>query len=126
MHRRFEGAATATLGCPGGTIHVVLAESIRLRFLGLMRLDGDEVEPLLFPRCRSIHTFGMKSQIDLVWLALDGERGRVLQVVEGLEPRGHARGPRAGAERRTIAALELAAGEAERLGLRAGGLVALR
>ncbi len=126
MHRRFEGAPTATLGCHGGTIHVVLAESVRLRLLGLMRLDADEVEPLLFPRCRSIHTFGMKSQIDLVWLALDGERGRVLQVVEGLEPRGHARAPRTGAERRTIAALELAAGEAERLGLSDGAIVGVR
>jgi uncharacterized membrane protein (UPF0127 family) len=126
MHRRFEGVATATLGCPGGTIHVLLAESIRLRFLGLMRLDGDEVKPLLFLRCRSIHTFGMKSQIDLVWLALNGEHGRVLQVVEGLGPRGHARGPRAGVERRTIAALELAAGEAERLGLSAGAIVGMR
>ena len=126
MHRRFEGAATAALGCPGGTIHVVLAEGIRLRFLGLMRLDAEEVKPLLFPRCRSIHTFGMKSQIDLVWLALDGERGRVLQVVEGLEPRGHARGPRAGAERRAIAALEMAPGEAGRLGLSAGAIVGVR
>ena len=126
MHRRFEGAPVARLGCPEGTIEVVVAESFRLRLIGLMRLDAEEVEPLLFPRCRSIHTFWMKSPIDLVWIALDGERGRVLEVVEGFEPGEDARGPRVGAERRAIAALELTAGGVERLGLSAGAIVGVR
>ena len=126
MHRRFEGAPVARLGCPEGTIEVVVAESFRLRLIGLMRLDAEKVGPLLFPRCRSIHTFWMKSPLDLGGIALEGERGRVLEVVEGFEPGGHVRGPRAGAERRAIAALELTAGEAERLGLSAGAIVGVR
>jgi uncharacterized membrane protein (UPF0127 family) len=39
---------------------------------GLARLRGlafsDPGAPLLIPRCRSIHTFGMRFPLDLVWL----------------------------------------------------------
>lgn len=124
MHRRFEGAQTAELRCPGGTVGAVVAKGFRLRLLGLMRLAPDEMEPLLFERCRSIHTHGMKTALDLVWLESDGEGARVLEVVEELQPGRHARAPR-GASRR-CAALELAPGRAEALGLAKGAGLEMR
>ena len=118
MHQRFERAKTAEFRCPGGSIEAVVAEGYRLRLLGLMRIAADEIEPLLFERCRSIHMHGMKTAIDLVWLEIDDDVARVLGVVEALEPGRHARAPR-GASRR-CAALELSPGEAERLGFAPG------
>jgi uncharacterized membrane protein (UPF0127 family) len=39
------------------------------RLLGLALLDRSEAgEGLLIPRCRSVHTFGMRFPIDLVFL----------------------------------------------------------
>jgi uncharacterized membrane protein (UPF0127 family) len=110
MHRRFRRARRATVDCPAGALEVAVAERYRNRLVGLARLEDGEIEPLLLPRCRSIHTFGMKAPIDVVWL--DGER--VLGVVADLRPRRHARAPRGAS--RDVSALELAAGQAERLG----------
>ncbi len=55
---------------------------------GLGRLVGliGRREPqfaLLLPRCRSVHTFGMRSALDLVWL--DGG-GAVVRVDRGVRP----------------------------------------
>lgn len=126
MHRRFRGAPTAELRFPGGSVALVVARSYRLRLLGLMGLGAEEIEPVLFPRCRSIHTFGMRTPIDLVWLAFEDDQGRVLAIVEGLPPGGHARAPRNGAPREGFAALELAPGEARRLGLSPGAALRVR
>jgi uncharacterized membrane protein (UPF0127 family) len=125
MHRRFAGATTSELSCPGGTVRVVVAESFRLRLLGLMGLGTGEIVPLLLPRCRSIHTRAMRASIDLVWLSLGRERARVLAVAESLGPGRHRRFGGTGAPKRTIAALELSPGEAHRLGLRPGADVGL-
>ena len=75
MHRRFEGAPTAELRCPGGSVKAVVAKGFRLRLLGLMRIPAGEAMPLLFARCRSIHMHGMKTAIDLVWLDDRRRRG---------------------------------------------------
>ena len=116
MHRRFERARRTAINCPAGPIEVAVAESFRLRLVGLAGLDAGEIEPLLFPRCRSVHTFGMKAPIDVVWL--EGER--VIGVLANVPPRRHARAPACiQGRRRDIAALELAPGYAARLGLRA-------
>jgi uncharacterized membrane protein (UPF0127 family) len=120
MHRRFADAPTVELECAGGSVRAAVAERFRLRLLGLMRLDAEELEPLLFPRCRSIHMHGMRTTIDLVWLALEGDKGKVLDVVGGLPPGGHSRAPRNGSPRESSAALELAPGDARRLGLSPG------
>jgi uncharacterized protein len=96
-------------------VKVVVAEGFRLRLLGLMRLSAEEIEPLLFPRCVSIHTHGMRTPLDVVWLDLD--EGRILEVVESLEPGQRARAPRGVRRRRNIATLELPPGEAFRLNL---------
>jgi uncharacterized membrane protein (UPF0127 family) len=58
------------------------------RASGLRRLIGlafaDPRGPLWIPRCRSVHTFGMRYPLDLVWL--DGD-GRVVRVDRAVPPR---------------------------------------
>lgn len=58
------------------------------RATGLRRLIGLAFAPprgaLWIPRCRSVHTFGMRYALDLFWL--DGE-GRVVRVDRGVPPR---------------------------------------
>lgn len=80
---------------------VRVASGFRARLLGLAHLDLDEAGPgLLIRRCRSVHTFGMRFALDLVFL--DGE-GRVLSVRRGVPPRRFV------ADRRAAAILELPA-----------------
>lgn len=55
----------------------------RLRGLALRREPPPGVA-LLIPRCRSVHTFGMRFALDLVWL--DGER-RVVRIDRAVPPR---------------------------------------
>ena len=93
MHRRFEGSADIGAQLPGRNGSRRGGTGFRLRLLGLMGLGDVEFEPLLFPRCRSIHTFGMKTPIDLVWLELAGVRARVAGLSPGLEPGRIERAP---------------------------------
>lgn len=82
----------------------------RLRgLLGRGPLAKDEA--LLIEPCASVHTFGMGYPIDLAFLDRDG---RVLRIVRELKPRRVAARPGA------RATLEMAAGAAAGLGLRAG------
>lgn len=118
MRRRFAEAPRTTLEIGREEIEVVVAERPLLRFLGLMGVDEEEMPALLFPRCRSLHTFWMRSAIDLVWIDLD--RGRVLGV-EQVPRRRTVRGPRG-----ATAALELPPGQADRLGIKSGGRVSVR
>jgi uncharacterized protein len=54
------------------------------RLLGLAFLDPERAgEGLLIPRCRSVHTFGMRFALDLVFLAADG---RVLELRREVPP----------------------------------------
>jgi len=119
MHSRFDAARSVTVFAPGGQAIAYLAESFGLRFLGLMRVPAEDVEPLLFPRCRSLHMYWMRTPIDVVWLDLDLDAGRarVLGIVENLPKRHGATAPKAAdsGQRSRIAALELAPGEAARL-----------
>jgi len=51
-----------------------VASTWHARLLGLSHLDPDEAGPgLLIPRCRSVHTFGMRFALDLVFLDRDGQ-----------------------------------------------------
>lgn len=53
---------------------VPVATGFRARLLGLALLDAEEAGPgLLIPRCRSVHTFGMRFPLDLLFLD-HGER----------------------------------------------------
>jgi uncharacterized membrane protein (UPF0127 family) len=61
---------------------VAHAERGRARLLGLARLDALPARYALhFPRCRSVHTFGMRVALDLVWLDWDGRPVRVDRAV---------------------------------------------
>jgi len=125
MHPRFARASTVRAVAAESSFDLVVAETRALRLLGLMGVDEEDLVPLLFPRCRSIHTFWMKAPIDVVWLELDGPGARVLDVTERVGRRRSAKAPPGAAPRRSIAALEIAPGEAERLGLEAGQALTL-
>jgi uncharacterized protein len=85
-------------------VEIVVARSLHRRLLGLaLRRRAPDGWALLFPRCRSVHTFGMRFAIDVVFL--DSE-GRVARVVSDLRP------GRIALCRRAAAAVEVRAGEA--------------
>jgi uncharacterized membrane protein (UPF0127 family) len=83
---------------------VAEADTARARLLGLAFLrELPQSHGLLIPRCRSVHTFGMRFPLDLVFL---DAHGRVLRVVRAVPPRRVRRQPGA------YAVLEARAGEA--------------
>jgi uncharacterized membrane protein (UPF0127 family) len=84
---------------------VIEAATRRSRRRGLARLDRLAPDHALYiPRTSSVHTFGMRFELDLIWLGQDGSVVRVDRDV----PRGRIRFcPRA------RAVLEPAAGEAD-------------
>jgi len=63
---------------------VPIATTPWLRLLGLGLLDAERAPAgLLIPRCRSVHTFGMRFEIDVLFLG--GDRS-VLRLVEAVGP----------------------------------------
>lgn len=90
---------------------IEVADTPLKRLRGLLGRGALEPgEGLLLPRTRSVHTCGMRLAIDAVFL---DRNGAVLKVVT-MPPWRFA------GARRARAVLELAAGEAERLGIRPG------
>lgn len=84
-----------------------VATTARARLLGLAWLDGlPEGVGLLIPRCRSVHTFGMRFALEVCFL--DGD-GAVLRRVEAVPAR------RLLWCREAAAVLELAAADAGRI-----------
>jgi uncharacterized membrane protein (UPF0127 family) len=67
---------------PGVDVRLAATWSTRLRGLAFRR----EPPPyaLLFPRCRSVHTFGMRFAIDVFFLDSDG---RVVRTELAVPPR---------------------------------------
>ncbi len=62
-----------------------VAAGFRARLLGFAFLRREQAGPgLLIPRCSSVHTFGMRFELDLVFLDRDG---RALAVRLGVPPR---------------------------------------
>jgi uncharacterized protein len=87
-------------------MHIRVARSARSRLLGLAFREAAPDTALLLPRCRSVHTFGMRFPLDLVWLdAAD----RVLAVDEGVRPW------RVRVRRDAVAVVEVAAGNSGRI-----------
>ena len=76
---------------PAATVlghEVRVARGPRSRLLGLARLDREQVGAgLLIPRCSSVHTFGMRFPLDLIFL---GERGEVVSTRRRVLPRRFA------------------------------------
>jgi uncharacterized membrane protein (UPF0127 family) len=65
-------------------VEIVVARSRLSRLVGLAgRRRPAADKALLIPRCRSVHTFGMRFDLDLVWL---DQHGRVLAVDESVPP----------------------------------------
>jgi uncharacterized membrane protein (UPF0127 family) len=84
LPRRLQGLPSRTLE-DGLVVHE--AASLRARLLGLALLPRGAVprgHALLIPDCRSVHTFGMRFPIDVVFL---DERGRTLRVERGVKRR---------------------------------------
>jgi uncharacterized protein len=70
---------------PDGTVAIEATTSLS-RLLGLAGLDRDAVPPrhgLLLRRCRSVHTFGMRFDLDLIFLS---PHGSVIAVERGVPP----------------------------------------
>jgi uncharacterized protein len=84
---------------------------------------------LLIPRCASVHTAGMRFAIDVVFVRWrrPAPEAEVLAVREALRPWRSARArPRQfGIRRREVAVVEMAAGEARRLGLAPGAALSV-
>jgi uncharacterized membrane protein (UPF0127 family) len=115
---------------PEGVVHLWVARRPFQRLIGLAgRRDLGGPRGLLIPACGSVHTVGMRFELDVAFGALDGIAGDlcVLAVRRAVPPWRFVRhrGRRLPARTR-IAALELAAGQAERLGVRAGAVLAIR
>jgi hypothetical protein len=90
---------------PGG-LRLLEARDLRARLLGLALLrELPRGCALLIPRCRSVHTFGMRFAIDVVFL---DEEGAVVLVTEGMRPRALR------SCRRAAAVIEARAGEGRR------------
>jgi uncharacterized protein len=92
--------------------HCRVAASFSSRFRGLMGVA--QLPPgsgLLLPRTSSVHTHFMRFPIDVVFLDSDL---RIVSIVKALRPW------RLAAAKTAASALELAAGECERLELREG------
>jgi uncharacterized membrane protein (UPF0127 family) len=67
-----------------GTGEIRVARSLRARLLGLaFRRRPARAGALLIPRCRSVHTFGMRLAIDVAFVDSDG---RVLRVARDVPP----------------------------------------
>jgi uncharacterized protein len=54
-----------------------VARGWRERLIGLAWARKPRLDALLIPRCRSVHTFGMRFPLDLYWLGPDGAIVRV-------------------------------------------------
>jgi len=65
-------------------VEVPVARGFRTRLMGLALLHPRRTGPgLLIPRCRRVHTFGMRIALDLVFLDRDG---RPLRAVPDVPP----------------------------------------
>ncbi len=91
LWRRRLDALPAVVLEDGLTVHVAAGPFARLRGLAALEdLPGEH--GLLLPRTRSVHTFGMRFALDLVWLAKDGS----VLAIEGSD---RSEAPRDGPQR---------------------------
>ena len=60
-----------------------VARGFRERLIGLAFTRTPRAAALLLPRCRSVHTCGMRFRLDLYWLGPDGA---IVRVDRGVPP----------------------------------------
>jgi uncharacterized membrane protein (UPF0127 family) len=88
-------------------VRLYAARGLRARLLGLARLRSlDPNDALLIRRCRSVHTFGMRFPLDLVFV---DREWRVVRLVRDVGTRRFV------GCRRAAAVIEARAGEGDRL-----------
>jgi len=69
---------------PGG-LTILVAGNRRSRMLGLSKLDElPDDHAMLFERCRSVHTGGMRFALDLLWI---DKQGAVVRLDRDIAPR---------------------------------------
>jgi uncharacterized membrane protein (UPF0127 family) len=114
---RFPGMTVRCLEAPNGaTLASFVAERYHERLLGLAGVRSLPAGvALLIPDCRSIHTFGMRFRLDVVFVQIGPGSLQVLEIHRAVAGRRIVRASRA-----RVGALELAAGEAKRLSLAPG------
>ena len=66
-----------------GAVEIVVARTRRQRLIGLLGHRRPPPYALRLEPCRSVHTFGMRFALDLVWL---GPGDEVLRVDRGVAP----------------------------------------
>ncbi len=119
--RRFAGCSCIALRCPSGAVlYAAVATRYGLRLAGLAGLSSLPADrALLIPRCRSVHTIGMRFALDVAFVGWSrrGATAEVLALHEGVHPLRLARSPH---DAPSQAALEMRAGTAAHTGLRAG------
>lgn len=76
------GASLAT-GRPSPGVSTRVARSFSERLIGLAWRRIPRVDALLIPRCRSVHTIGMRFPLDLFWIDSNGE---IIRVDRGVRP----------------------------------------
>ena len=111
--RRFFRSPVLRLRCPSGeVVDAWVATAFASRLLGIaFARELPRGRALLIPDCRSIHTFGMRLPLDVVFL-----RGTA-----AVDVRAHVHPLRlVGCAVGGVGALELGAGEAGRLGIEPG------
>lgn len=63
---------------------VRLADDFRTRLVGLLRTRSlNPQQGLLLEKCRQVHTFGMKFDIDVIFLSREGE---ILELEKNMRP----------------------------------------
>ncbi|HEX8977739.1 MAG TPA: DUF192 domain-containing protein [Solirubrobacteraceae bacterium] len=82
LEERFAGLPVRPLS---GGLQLIAARTHRSRRRGLAKLDAlDPSHALHIPQTPSVHTFGMRFALDLIWLAKDGT---VVRVDRDVPPR---------------------------------------
>jgi hypothetical protein len=93
----------------GETLDVLVAERFLARLAGLAGLRAPPpAAGLLIPRCRSVHTFGMRFAIDVLFVTLEQESLNVHDVHARVPPLRLVRASPAARSVPGLGALELA------------------
>jgi uncharacterized protein len=93
----------------GEELTVLVAEAFRERLLGLAGLRAVPARTaLLIPRCRSVHTFGMRFELDVLFVTVDQGSLRIHDQRLGVGPCRIVRASRTARAKPNLAALETA------------------
>jgi hypothetical protein len=99
------------MGSERGALVLFIAERYLHRLLGLAALDELPAETgLLIPGCSSVHTFGMRFALDVLFVTVEGGSVRVHDERRSVPPRRIVRASPLARAKPALAALEVASG----------------